>query len=691
LAQAATALGDGDFVHARELAQKARAATQVPLFQERARLIEGVSARGLSDFAGAVQALTFAPSHLGDLEPYRQLYLGDARFYGGDPVGAAEAFGAARTAAKLDSLAIRASGRQGDAYLEAGQPCPAIQDLQSGTVSDETPERLESLARAQEGCKGAKEAQLTRHHLWLQFPEHQAAQKLEAEQAPTATAGDRYSRASKLFARAEPGRAAAEAELGLKLKPSNTLRAALLVLKGKALIETHSRTTGFAALNLAIKIAPKSESAAEAQTIVARSLWRNGKITDAETLLQQIAKEHKDRIGEDAAYLYAFMPFDRANGDTKAYSEAARRFGAFIKEHPHSHKADEAAWFAAYSAFRAGQKELARKSFAQLANDYPSSALHPQGLYWEARTSKPKDAEALYRATIRSAPYSYYAAMSRARLNELKADPEPALTPVSLPDPVSKPLNSFEAGLARQLNEVGLLPERDEALDAAARATSNSDDVLALAALEVHFGDWGRAYSLANSRLWHKAFEEKVPGAVALFYPQAFPVEVQAAATAFGFDPMFAWSIMRRESAFDPRVESSARAIGLMQLLSPTARKIGSVLGQFELPSSPDLHEAEREIPYAVWYLSELAGRFDHAGLVAAGYNAGPKNVAHWLQQNGTMPFDEFVEAIPFRETRLYVKGVLGDYFTYRALYPVQAPALPVDWALEEVFPGADF
>ena len=119
--------------------------------------------------------------------------------------------------------------------------------------------------------------------------------------------------------------------------------------------------------------------------------------------------------------------------------------------------------------------------------------------------------------------------------------------------------------------------------------------------------------------------------------------------------------------------------------VDPTA-----LLARFGL--TPALAEQpEVELPLATWYLAELAGRFGHLGLAAAAYNAGPRNVAAWLRQNGSLPFDEFVEAIPFRETRLYVKNVVADYLAYRALYPSSAPPMALDKALPSALPGAEF
>jgi soluble lytic murein transglycosylase len=166
---------------------------------------------------------------------------------------------------------------------------------------------------------------------------------------------------------------------------------------------------------------------------------------------------------------------------------------------------------------------------------------------------------------------------------------------------------------------------------------------------------------------------------------------VEASSRAFGLDPSFAWAIMRRESAFDPRVESPARAVGLMQMLTPTAQKVAGLLGAASLPDAAALRRPEVEVPLAVWYLAELAGRFDHAALTAAAYNAGPRNLEPWLEKSGALPFDEFVEAIPFRETRQYVKSVVGDYLAYRALYGATPSPLPVGTKLPPPLPGAEF
>jgi len=682
LALAGEALGNGELEVAR--AEAAKVPDDAPaVSRERARLIGGVSARALGDFSGAVKRLDFSGAHLGDLEAYHQLALGDARFYAGDAKGAVAAFAKARDLSAFDAFTARASGRLGDALLASGQPCPAAAAYQVKLGLAETPARLDALSRAQAGCGDAKGARATAHRLWLAYAEHPAAAALEPAFAATAKPDDRLARALRLLAHAGASAALPEVERGLALHPRGELAAKLLLLRGKALSELRRRADAQQSLELAVRAAPRSDTAAEARMALARAAWRRGELAQTQLLFEQVAKRH-DRQGDDAAFLDAYLPFDRGN-----YKEAAARFDAYLAQRPRSRKADEAAWFSAYAAFRAGDRARAHDGFERLAKRFPGSPLLPQALYWQARTSTPAAAEALYRGCIRVAPVSFYAAMARLRLAELGKPPEPPLPSAAPSTPKGPPGRLAE--LAQALSEVGLWADRGEALDAAIRATRDPDQVLQLAAFASSLGEWGRAYALANRSLWHQALDQAHPDALAMLFPRAYPELVARAAAAWSLDPAFAWAIMRRESAFDPSAESGARAVGLMQMLAPTARKIAGLLGRRELPTAPELHRPQTEIPLAAWYLAALTGRFGHAALAAAAYNAGPRNVMGWLDQNGKLPFDEFVEAIPFRETRRYVKNVVGDYLTYRALYPSAEPALPLDRELPEPLPGAAF
>jgi soluble lytic murein transglycosylase len=125
---------------------------------------------------------------------------------------------------------------------------------------------------------------------------------------------------------------------------------------------------------------------------------------------------------------------------------------------------------------------------------------------------------------------------------------------------------------------------------------------------------------------------------------------------------------MREESHFRPAVESASGALGLMQLMPPTAQQMAKAQ---RLPYDVEaLTTPEGNIPLGVAYLARMIRRFDGDLIYAtAAYNAGPGNVKRWLRTMGDLRRDVFVESLPFEETQRYVKRVYGTYLIYQELY----------------------
>ena len=125
--------------------------------------------------------------------------------------------------------------------------------------------------------------------------------------------------------------------------------------------------------------------------------------------------------------------------------------------------------------------------------------------------------------------------------------------------------------------------------------------------------------------------------------------------------------MVRRESAFRPEVRSAAGAEGLAQLLPATARRLGALAG---LPDGGPLRlgDPDTSLGLGAHYLGLLFDRLGDEAVVLAGYNAGPAAAAAWAQARAGRPLDEWVESIPYRETRAYVKGVLASREAYRRL-----------------------
>jgi len=134
-------------------------------------------------------------------------------------------------------------------------------------------------------------------------------------------------------------------------------------------------------------------------------------------------------------------------------------------------------------------------------------------------------------------------------------------------------------------------------------------------------------------------------------------------------DENITYAIMRRESFFNPYAVSISNAVGLMQIIPPTARWISKKLKDRDFDIT-HLFIPEKNIQYGVWYIKHLNRQFKgNIFYLMAAYNSGPTNVKKVLKRNKIQNIEEFIELIPFRETRYYVKYVYTNYRAYQYLY----------------------
>jgi soluble lytic murein transglycosylase len=151
-------------------------------------------------------------------------------------------------------------------------------------------------------------------------------------------------------------------------------------------------------------------------------------------------------------------------------------------------------------------------------------------------------------------------------------------------------------------------------------------------------------------------------------YPRAHAELVRVYAPAAGVPPELLLALMREESALDPEAISAAGAVGLTQLMLPTARDVARRL-KVPAPDRAGLMEPATSIRIGSAYLGELLRRYGGSpALALAAYNAGENAVGRWRTAGPGLALDEFVEEIPYAETRGYVKRVLRSYASYRLL-----------------------
>lgn len=348
--------------------------------------------------------------------------------------------------------------------------------------------------------------------------------------------------------------------------------------------------------------------------------------------------------------------------------------------------AEEAAWSLGWSSYRAGRFEEAYNDFLSMIEARPRSGKLGQFLYWAGRSlermDRTQEAARLYER-LSAIDDGYYSLMARHRQTLVRNDaadkghfsPEPELKAVEFsgeysveypasradggydifnengnPAPVLAGDSHYRASL--ELLLLGL--NEDAAREADFLAKRYSGDKAALSGLARLFyeaGDYYRALKLHQRYLLNASEEYAFPPRL---------VEGIKDRVHGSIDPNLVAAIIREESHFNPKAVSSAGALGIMQIMPSTGAFIAKELDRdFEVKY---LLDPSFSIELGSWYLGHLAKRFDGDLVLAiAGYNAGPGAAARWKE---TLPpeLDEFIESIPYAETRSYAKKVLRSY-----------------------------
>ena len=351
-------------------------------------------------------------------------------------------------------------------------------------------------------------------------------------------------------------------------------------------------------------------------------------------------------LGDEAAYLSAWLWYDA--GDFTRSTDALE---AFSRARPSSPRADDARWFAAWSRFRAGDPRGARARLARLE----SGPLAAAALYWGGRLdgASARAAGRLRRAAVAGGD-GWYGWLARRRLERLAATPPPGPS-TDLRRPGAPDAASLER--LRAAADLLALGDRDRAvqeLEALARPGAAQATAVEICRLASFAGEPALALRVARDLLGQVRWTER------WLYPTAFGEVVAETAGTVGIDETLLHALIRRESGFRPEARSAAGALGLGQLLPRTAERLGLLV---DLSASPvsRLEEPAANLALAALYLGLLLDRFgSEAGAIAA-YNAGPSPPAAWSSSRAGLPLDEWVENVPFKETRIYLKAVLSS------------------------------
>jgi soluble lytic murein transglycosylase len=378
----------------------------------------------------------------------------------------------------------------------------------------------------------------------------------------------------------------------------------------------------------------------------------------ATTALSSFAQTYPADTAAPAA-LYLLGDLLDGRGDDAG---ASRWFGELIARYPTDLRASVTRFRLAARATREGRLDSAAALYqSEVTGGGPQRT---GARFWLGKLALVRGdtagARTLWRALAKEDSLGYYGLRARR-----ETDLAPlALAPAAPPPP---PPPAVAAALAR-LDTLALAgldsAAQSEVRTALARPAQDLDALLAWSD-----GLARRGYGSAAVRLgWQASL--KAPGdgrVVRAIYPWPNRAAVEAEAAEFGVDPLLFAAIVRQESVFDVEALSPAGARGLAQLTPGTAALTARGLDVTFYPdwiTVPDLN-----LHLGAAHLAELLTRFGRLEAAIAAYNAGGSPVRRWLERDGVTDPDQFIEAIPYPETRGYVRSVLRNRELYRALY----------------------
>jgi len=370
------------------------------------------------------------------------------------------------------------------------------------------------------------------------------------------------------------------------------------------------------------------------------------------------------------------------------YDHAIDYFRELQERFPNGARASYAHWKAAWLNFRQGRTDDARKGFENQIALYPDSAEIPNALYWRARLAEEEGNTAMARAfyqklSDRFRNY-YYAEFGRQRLKALPPAPKEDPLHYALLDRVAPlstagkitasdpPDDNLRVARARLLSNGGLADMAVRELQAAASQVDGTWAPPEMARVYQDGGRYDRGIQIMK-RTTPNYFAVDLPDLPRPYwealFPKAFWTDLRKYSVLNGLDPYLVASLIRQESEFNAQALSRANAVGLMQLLPKTGKTVAKQV-KLKGYNAPQLFTPAVNLELGTRYFKEMVdkynGQFEYA---LAAYNAGTDRVGDWLGQGHYRDPQEFVESIPFTETREYVQAILRNANVYRQLY----------------------
>ena len=665
------------------------------IWAKRAGLLSGVMLLDRNP-AGALAHLRAAQRDFPVLDDYIRFWIGQALLRRGDTKEAAMIFEGVSQDVPDSNLLPQVSLRAGEAWYHASSCPEAVSWLAKGiSLNDKEPGVSQAwlqLADCHLRANQLAEGREALKKLWVKFPQTKEAREAEVRLAGNIGGEpwvpqpeDLYARSQVLLGQALHAEAIDELKKFLATDPAPSIRSEAKLKLGVAQVrrklydqarETFQELAG-----------EQTAQSNEAAVWLARVYLRQGLGEKLLEFSRTVSKRSLSAEQRGQINLFAGIWLE----DEAQFEEAIMKYRQVAKSGEPVSQRTEAQWREGWVFYQTGRYQEAIAAWQSIV-DQRDSDWEPQALYWIARShgragqSKSQD---MFRLLCKRYPYTYYCQLAQmqagvsalipAGQGRARKDADAAVATLSSfsdTAPTSVQNGNGRSEIERQsayqraveLRTLGL--EQDAARELTALTDRYGRDPNMLTALSMMLNEVGayhHALRLVRARFRDQL--ERTGGAVAdglweVAYPMGLIPTIKTQRVN-GVDPFLVAAIIREESQYDWRAVSRVGAIGLMQIMPATANAVAQ---RYRLASvvREDLFDQETNIRIGVRYVEQLLAQFSGNVVQSiAAYNAGPSAVEGWASAYRGRSEDEFVELIPFRETRLYVKRVLRSYKEY--------------------------
>jgi len=411
---------------------------------------------------------------------------------------------------------------------------------------------------------------------------------------------------------------------------------------------------------------------AEVMTQQARSYWTNGQNKEATKMILRAEKRLRQRYPMTNVYwVHARMAEESGDNATcvRYLEKALTQVGNDTETR------DKINWVRGWIAKREKDYATAEKSFEQLANETQNEATKHRAEFWLGKVKfdlhKTDDAKAIWEKLTQDDPIGYYGVLAYYQLDK-PMQVKSKVTEVVSSTGLKEIYRVLHPEIAESLIRVGELDALQSYLDDVTKVykkakNQNDETWVKLLQYYAHAGLYLKLYENLNviSAEQRDSILQNHPE---LLFPRPFDQEITKAATQFGVEPELIYSIIRQESAFNPKARSGADAFGLMQILPEIAHDLSK---KYKMPfdKNEQLYDPAANVKFGAALLHDQMQKYnDQFILAVASYNANDKAIHNWMASRFKGDSLEFIEDIPYEETRGYVRLVMRNLIFYRLL-----------------------